>query len=58
MQIVQDVGDIPQGIPFPVLPSLASFNLDVITGALAVAVVILVQGTGVSQSVRRSGCQP
>jgi sulfate permease, SulP family len=30
---------------------MSSLNLDVITGALAVAVVILVQGAGVSQSV-------
>ena len=51
MEIVQDVGDIPQGVPMPVLPSLSSLNLNVITGALAVAVVILVQGAGVSQSV-------
>ena len=35
----------------PALPSLSSLNLDVITGALAVAVVILVQGAGVSQRV-------
>jgi SulP family sulfate permease len=51
IEIVQDVGDIPQRIPLPVLPSLSSLNLDVITGALAVAVVILVQGAGVSQNV-------
>ena len=51
VEIVQDVGDIPQGIPLPVLPSPSSLNLDVITGALTVAVVILVQGAGVSQSV-------
>jgi sulfate permease, SulP family len=51
VEIVQDVGDIPQGIPLPVLPSPSSLNLDVITGALTVALVILVQGAGVSQSV-------
>jgi sulfate permease, SulP family len=51
VEIVQDVGDIPQGVPLPVLPSLSSLNLDVITGALTVALVILVQGAGVSQSV-------
>lgn len=51
VEIVQDVGEIAQGIPLPILPSLSSLNLDVITGALAVAVIILVQGAGVSQSV-------
>jgi sulfate permease, SulP family len=51
VKIVQDGGAIPQGVPLPVLPSLSSLNIDVITGALAVAVVILVQGAGVSQSV-------
>jgi SulP family sulfate permease len=51
VKIVQQVGDIPQGIPLPVLPSLSLLNPDVITGALAVALVILVQGAGVSQSV-------
>jgi SulP family sulfate permease len=51
VKLVQDVGSFPQGIPTPVLPSLAALNTDVITGALAVAVVILVQGAGVSQSV-------
>lgn len=51
VEIVKDVGEIPQGVPLPVWPSLWSLNLDVVTGALAVAVVILVQGAGVSQSV-------
>jgi sulfate permease, SulP family len=51
VQVVRDVGEIPQGIPLPVLPSLSGLTLDVVTGALAVTVVILVQGAGVSQSV-------
>ena len=47
---VRDVGTFPSGLPLPVLPSFAdAFN--VLTGALSVAVVILVQGAGVSQSV-------
>ena len=49
--VVRDVGDIPGGIPVPHLPSFSAISLEVITGALAVAVVILVQGAGVSQSV-------
>jgi SulP family sulfate permease len=51
VQIVRDVGEIPGGIPMPHIPSLSGFSFDVITGALAVAVIILVQGAGVSQSV-------
>ena len=51
VEIVRDVGEIPRGIPTPSLPGLSDMSLDVITGALAVAVVILVQGAGVSQSV-------
>lgn len=51
VQIVRDVGEIPRGIPTPVLPSLSDLSFGVLTGALAVAIVILVQGAGVSQSV-------
>jgi SulP family sulfate permease len=51
VQIVRDVGEIPKGIPMPHLPSFAGFSFDVLTGAFAVAVIILVQGAGVSQSV-------
>lgn len=49
--VVKDVGEIPGGIPTPHLPSFSSISFDVLTGALAVAVIVLVQGTGVSQSV-------
>jgi SulP family sulfate permease len=48
---VRDVGEIPTGVPLPSLPSLDGLSIDVVTGALAVSVVILVQGAGVSQSV-------
>ena len=51
VQIVRDVGQIPGGIPMPHLPSFSGLSFDVVTGALAVAVIILVQGAGVSQSV-------
>jgi SulP family sulfate permease len=51
VEIVQDVGEIPQGIPTPAMPSLSGITFNTITGALAVTIVILVQGTGVSQSV-------
>jgi SulP family sulfate permease len=52
VRIVNDVGAIPRGIPLPALPSLSDFSVSLITGALSVAIVILVQGVGVSQSVQ------
>jgi sulfate permease, SulP family len=51
VQIVRDVGEIPKGVPVPHLPLFSAFSFEVMTGALAVAVIILVQGAGVSQSV-------
>ena len=51
VQIVRDVGEIPRGLPAPFLPSLSDFTPSVISGALAVALIVLVQGAGVSQSV-------
>ena len=51
VQIVRDVGTIPSGIPTPHLPSFSDISFEVLTGALAVSVIILVQGAGVSQSV-------
>lgn len=51
---VKDVGEIPAGFPVPALPSLAVINPDVITGALAVAAIVLVQGSGVAESAPNS----
>jgi SulP family sulfate permease len=51
VDLVRDVGGIPSGMPLPSLPSLEGLSVDVMTGALAVSAVILVQGAGVSQSV-------
>ena len=48
---VRDVGTIPSGFPMPVLPSFADISLEAVSGAVAVAAIILVQGAGVSQSV-------
>ena len=47
---VDDVGDIPTGIPLPQLPSPGDFSLSVLWGALAVAAIVLVQGAGVGES--------
>src|SRR6185503_10538724 len=51
VEIVKDVGDIPGGVPMPHLPSFSGISFDVLSGALAVALIILVQGAGVSQTV-------
>ena len=48
---VQDSGEIPSGIPTPHLPHLSLLtSLDLIAGAAAVAVIVLVQGTGVAEA--------
>ena len=51
VELVQDVGEVPSGVPLPSLPDLSAIGPDVVSGALAVAVIVLVQGAGVSQTV-------
>jgi SulP family sulfate permease len=50
IQLVRDVGTIPTGVPLPSLPSLSALGPDLIVGAFAVAVIVLVQGSGVSET--------
>jgi SulP family sulfate permease len=52
VQRVVDVNPIPRGIPTPTLPNLALLTPALLVSALALAVVIAVQGAGVSQSVK------
>jgi sulfate permease, SulP family len=47
---VGDVGRIPGGVPVPRLPDFGVFSFSLITGALAVAVIVLVQGAGVAEA--------
>ena len=47
---VSSAGAIPKGVPLPHLPKLSELSLSVVTGALAVAVIVLVQGAGVAES--------
>jgi SulP family sulfate permease len=47
---VDDVGEIPTGLPLPHIPQLSSLTFSVVTGALAVAAIVLVQGAGVSEA--------
>src|SRR4029079_18701909 len=46
-----DQGDIPRGIPLPHLPDIRLFSFSLVTGALAMAIIILVQGAGVVEPV-------
>ena len=50
VEAVRDIGEIARGIPMPAFPTVMP-TVDVLTGALSVAVVVLVQGAGVGQSV-------
>ena len=50
VQVVRAVGEITGEVPAPELPELLRFGPAVITGALSVALVVLVQGVGVGQS--------
>jgi SulP family sulfate permease len=47
---VEDVGQIPRGVPMPHLPSLGLLSFSLVTGALAVAAIVLVQGSGVAEA--------
>ncbi|MEN9645547.1 MAG: hypothetical protein RL238_2216 [Actinomycetota bacterium] len=47
---VDDVGEIPGGLPLPALPRLGDLSASVILGAVSVAAIVLVQGAGVSEA--------
>jgi SulP family sulfate permease len=47
---VEDVGQIPQGLPIPALPQLEMLTADLIVAAMAIAAIVLVQGAGVAES--------
>jgi len=47
---VGDQGDIPRGIPLPRLPDVRLLSFSLVTGALAVAAIVLVQGAGVAEA--------
>ena len=48
---VADVGAIPAGLPQPALPDPGLFNLGMMADAAAVALIVLLQGVGVSEAV-------
>ncbi len=51
VEVVGDVGEVPSGLPLPSLPPLSVVDPGVVSGAIAVAIIGIVQGAGVSQSV-------
>jgi len=52
---VGDAGGIPRGIPLPHLPDFRLFSFSLVTGALAVAAIVLVQGAGVAEAAPNPG---
>jgi sulfate permease, SulP family len=52
---VEDVGEIPRGLPLPHFPEFGLLSFDLVAGALAVAAIVLVQGAGVAQSAPNTG---
>ncbi len=55
---VGDAGDIPRGIPLPHLPDIRFLSFSLITGALAIAAIVLVQGAGVAEAAPNPGNVP
>jgi SulP family sulfate permease len=54
---VGDQGDIPRGIPLPHLPDIRLISASLVTGALAIAAIVLVQGAGVAEAAPNPGEQ-
>ncbi len=55
VQTVADVGAIPSGFPPLVLPHIGDLTFSVISGALAIAAIALVQGAGVAEAAPNPG---
>ena len=56
---VGDQGDIPQGVPVPQLPDFRLLSFSLVTGAFAIAAIVLVQGAGVAEAAPNpAGAQP
>ncbi len=55
---VEDAGAIPKLIPAPSLPDLSLISFDLIVNAFAIAVIVLVQGAGVSEAAPNADGRP
>ncbi len=51
VEVVRDLGEIPNGLPPMRLPDLSLLQPSLFSGALSLALIILIQAAGVSQSV-------
>jgi SulP family sulfate permease len=51
---VASLGEIVRGLPRPSIPSFGD-SLSVLTGAVSLAIIVVIQGAGVSQSVSEAG---
>jgi SulP family sulfate permease len=58
VQRVNDVSSIPHGLPALILPNLSLLTPGLLFSALSLAVIIAVQGAGVSQSVENPDGSP
>ncbi|TWI05394.1 SulP family inorganic anion transporter [Aerolutibacter ruishenii] len=56
--LIDDVSPIPRGMPSPALPNLTLLGPQLVGAAAAVAVIIGIQGIGVSQGVRNPDGTP
>ncbi|TDD71215.1 SulP family inorganic anion transporter [Jiangella aurantiaca] len=55
---VRDSGDIPRSIPVPALPDLGLLSFELVAGAVAVAIIVLVQGSGVGEQAANPDGSP
>ena len=55
---VEDEGAIPRQIPLPALPDLGLISFDLVLNAFAIAVIVLVQGAGVSEAAPNADGRP
>lgn len=55
---VDDQGAIPRSLPVPSLPDLGLISVDLVVNAFAIAVIVLVQGAGVSESAPNADGRP
>lgn len=55
---VSDSGEIPRSLPMPALPDLSLISVNLGLNACAIAVIVLVQGAGVSESAPNADGRP
>ena len=55
---VSDSGEIPRSLPMPALPDLSLLSVNLGLNACAIAVIVLVQGAGVSESAPNADGRP